>query len=221
MKSTNSYGKPLEEKYILGRPESPLHKGRLKYAEDYLCKRGTPTKAMADGIVIKVVDGKYEKSDEERLKDEDDPGNNILIQHANGEYTHYAHLQKGSIIVKKGDRVKEDQEIALTGHTGYSIEPHLHVSVIECQDKNKPLSLSNFRSLKINHENNSGKSGKLESLVFGTIALIGIVGGLSFLSPNITGNVLGGIAQNTSNWVGGILFIFGLVGSFYYFKKKY
>jgi hypothetical protein len=50
--------------------------------------------------------------------------------------------------------------------------------------------------------------------------VMGIVGGMLFLSANITGNVVSDASVNSANWMGGILFIIGLVGAFVYFKKK-
>ena len=40
------------------------------------------------------------------------------------------------------------------------------------------------------------------------------------LSSNITGNVVGNLNQTSSNWIGGILFIVGLFGVFFYFRKR-
>lgn len=51
----------------------------------------------------------------------------VLIRHANGLTTLYAHL---SIIqVSAGDKVTSRQKIGLSGNTGYSTGPHLHFTV--------------------------------------------------------------------------------------------
>jgi len=45
-------------------------------------------------------------------------------------YALYAHLQPGSLKVKKGDAVKKGQAIALLGNSGNTTGPHLHFHVI-------------------------------------------------------------------------------------------
>jgi len=52
------------------------------------------------------------------------------------------------------------------------------------------------------------------------IAFLGIVGALFFLSPNLTGNAIGSLNQIASNWVGIILFVFGLSAAFYFFENR-
>lgn len=49
--------------------------------------------------------------------------------------------------------------------------------------------------------------------------IVGLIGGLFFLSSNITGNVIG-INQTSSNWIGGILFFIGIIGIVTYFKRR-
>lgn len=57
-------------------------------------------------------------------------GNHIMIQ--NGEFfILLCHLKEGSILVKKGDKVTEGQEIAAVGNSGSSIQPHLHIQVMK------------------------------------------------------------------------------------------
>lgn len=54
-------------------------------------------------------------------------GNQLTIRHDNGFVTGYAHLSKA--LVKKGDKVKQGQIIALSGNTGKSTGPHLHLTM--------------------------------------------------------------------------------------------
>ena len=64
------------------------------------------------------------------------------------------------------------------------------------------------------------KSSKLEKNVGAAAAIIGILGGLIFLSPNLTGNVVGGMENSTSNIIGGISFIFGLIFAYIFFDRE-
>lgn len=55
----------------------------------------------------------------------------ILIEHDNGLSSLYAHLS--SILVSQGERVSRGQVIALSGNSGISTGPHLHLSVYASQ----------------------------------------------------------------------------------------
>lgn len=57
-------------------------------------------------------------------------GNHILIA-SNGIYVLLCHLKKGSITVHKGDHITIGQPIAQVGNSGSSIQPHLHLQVME------------------------------------------------------------------------------------------
>ncbi|HEY3315896.1 MAG TPA: M23 family metallopeptidase [Bacillota bacterium] len=54
-------------------------------------------------------------------------GQTVIIAHASGYRTLYAHIQKA--LVKAGKPVKQGQVIALVGSTGKSTGPHLHFEV--------------------------------------------------------------------------------------------
>lgn len=56
-------------------------------------------------------------------------GNHIIISHADGNYTLYAHLYIDSITVKSGESVSQGQVIAHMGTSGNSTGPHLHFEV--------------------------------------------------------------------------------------------
>ncbi len=78
---------------------------------------GQPVYAVADGMVITStkLNGSY--------------GNYIIIAHANGLYTLYAHGQDGSRTVSDYQQVKQGQQIMRVGTTGNSTGPHLHFEV--------------------------------------------------------------------------------------------
>jgi cell wall-associated NlpC family hydrolase len=81
---------------------------------DFRAKSGTPVKAVHSGTVVKAGwGGSY--------------GNEIVIKHAPGVYTQYAHLS--SINVKVGAKVSTGLMIGLSGSTGNSTGPHLHFEV--------------------------------------------------------------------------------------------
>ena len=53
-------------------------------------------------------------------------GNHIVQDIGGGVYAFYAHLQKGSLLVKPGDKVTKGQVIAKLGNTGNSDASHMH-----------------------------------------------------------------------------------------------
>lgn len=53
-------------------------------------------------------------------------GNHVVIDIGGGRYAFYAHLQPGSLRVRKGERVRRGQVLGLVGNSGNSTEPHLH-----------------------------------------------------------------------------------------------
>lgn len=67
-------------------------------------------------------------------------GNHVVLDHFNGYYTLYAHLD--SVAVKKGQRLKAGQVLGKQGNTGYSFGSHLHFEIRTNHDyAKKPGSL--------------------------------------------------------------------------------
>ncbi|WOX22900.1 M23 family metallopeptidase [Streptomyces solicathayae] len=87
--------------------------------QDFAVPVGTPVKAAAAGTVVKA--GPYGGGDGPAY------GNAIVVKHANGKYSQYAHLSK--INVHIGQKVGAGQKIALSGNTGNSSGPHLHFEI--------------------------------------------------------------------------------------------
>lgn len=53
-------------------------------------------------------------------------GNHVLLRHADGVYTVYAHLAPGSVRVRAGQAVARGEPLGAVGNSGSSTEPHLH-----------------------------------------------------------------------------------------------
>jgi Peptidase family M23 len=53
-------------------------------------------------------------------------GNLVIIDHGHGEYSLFAHMHQGSVLVKTGEHVKQGQPIGLLGAAGSPGLPHLH-----------------------------------------------------------------------------------------------
>jgi murein DD-endopeptidase MepM/ murein hydrolase activator NlpD len=77
-------------------------------------------------------------------------GNHVVMSIGNGLFALYAHMQRGSIRVKKGDRVHQGDVIGLVGTTGNSSEPHLHFHVTagpeQLTDDGVPYAFRPFRT---------------------------------------------------------------------------
>ena len=76
---------------------------------------GTPIKAADDGVVAYAGN---------ELKGY---GNLVLIRHANGFVSAYAHASE--LMVKRGDTIKRGQVIAHAGQTGNVTSPQLHFEI--------------------------------------------------------------------------------------------
>jgi murein DD-endopeptidase MepM/ murein hydrolase activator NlpD len=61
-------------------------------------------------------------------------GNSVVIDHGNGEYSLYAHLKPGSVVVRAGEHVTRGQQLGQVGSSGNSTEPHLHFQVCDGPD---------------------------------------------------------------------------------------
>jgi murein DD-endopeptidase MepM/ murein hydrolase activator NlpD len=102
---------------------------------------GADVLAVADGIVFETHDGIPENVPDPvargvPMTPDTLGGNYVLLDTGDPAYAFYAHLQPGSLKVKKGDQVHRGQVLALVGNTGNSTEPHLHFHV---GDRNSPF----------------------------------------------------------------------------------
>jgi murein DD-endopeptidase MepM/ murein hydrolase activator NlpD len=97
---------------------------------DFAARTGTPVLASADGKVVSSTDldaggAKF--------------GKTILVAHANGLESFYAHLDRR--VVAGGDFVKAGQVIGMSGATGKVTGPHLHFEVRQAGHVTDPQSV--------------------------------------------------------------------------------
>lgn len=88
--------------------------GRTHHGLDIAAETGKPIRAATAGVVKYSGDkGTY--------------GKMVILEHANGLSTYYAHASE--LLVEAGEYVRRGQKIALVGSTGRSTGPHLHFEV--------------------------------------------------------------------------------------------
>ena len=92
---------------------------------DHYCF-GRPILAPAAGRVVSVVDTFTENVPGRRPPGYRGPGNNVVIDHGNGEFSVLAHFRRGSITVTAGQQVQAGDTIGACGNNGLSDLPHLH-----------------------------------------------------------------------------------------------
>ncbi|HTH16496.1 MAG TPA: LysM peptidoglycan-binding domain-containing M23 family metallopeptidase [Magnetospirillum sp.] len=93
----------------------PMAKGQHNDGVNIVAPRGTPVKAAENGVVAYVGN---------ELKGF---GNLLLIKHADGWMTAYAHNDQ--LMVRKGEQVRKGQQIATVGSSGNVNQPQLHFEI--------------------------------------------------------------------------------------------
>jgi hypothetical protein len=112
-------------------PSGRIYVGPKEKLESYAIF-GKPALAVADATVESTTDGLPEQTPGKYPTDisvNTADGNSVILNLGDHHYALYAHLQPGSIKVRRGDKVKRGQVLALVGNTGNSLAPHLHFQV--------------------------------------------------------------------------------------------
>lgn len=90
---------------------------RAHQGMDYAAARGTPVRALGDGVVIFAGwKGGY--------------GRVLEIRHRNGFVTRYGHLNGFATGIRRGATVSISRTVAFVGTTGLSTAPHVHFEVL-------------------------------------------------------------------------------------------
>lgn len=104
--------------------ENKTFSERGLYVENYYCY-GKNVLAPADGIIEEIADGIDDNIIGEK-NEKENWGNTIIIKHSSFLYSKLCHLKRNSILVKKGQYIKQGEILAQVGNSGYSPYPHLH-----------------------------------------------------------------------------------------------
>ena len=64
------------------------------------------------------------------------------------------------------------------------------------------------------------KKAGLEQSATVILAIVSIGAGIFFLSPNLTGNAIASLTNQTSSIIGAVLILIGIISTFIYFKKS-
>lgn len=118
----------------------------MREPEDYRAF-GAPVYAMVSGTVVRASDWRRDHKSrgsslaflylmaEGTVRELGGPGfvvgNHVVIRGDDGTYAAIAHLQRGSLVVRTGDRVTAGQHIANCGNSGNSSEPHVHAQLMD------------------------------------------------------------------------------------------
>jgi len=94
---------------------------------------GEPVIAVADGEVVAAVDsiadnprGVLPQSNIATLA-----GNYVILRISPSQYAMFAHLQRGSVSVRAGQRVRRGDVLAKLGNSGQATAPHLHFQLMD------------------------------------------------------------------------------------------
>ena len=102
--------------------------GAPHWAYDYAVNMGTPIYAPRDGVIGLVRDGEPDVLGPKPGR----PGNMVVLQWTTKKGQRRAllfnHMQKGSVKVKPGQKVKAGQMLGKSGNSGNSSGPHCHIA---------------------------------------------------------------------------------------------
>lgn len=116
---------PAGQSYYLlqGNCDKHSHFGNDIYSYDFKMPIGTYVIAMRSGKVVNV------REEFRNGTNTNDSLNFIIILHDDSTASRYLHLTQNGVLVTKGQFVSAGDTIALSGNSGLSTEPHLHVDV--------------------------------------------------------------------------------------------
>jgi hypothetical protein len=115
---------------------------------------GIPVRAVAEGVVVTAANDRPDippltTTNPFIRKPADFAGNNVVERIGRRRYAIYAHMQTGSVLVRRGQRLRTGQRIGLLGNSGNTTAPHLHFGIYDgpgpLTSNSVPFRLRQFR----------------------------------------------------------------------------
>lgn len=120
--------KRISSHFSYHRMDPILHKTRPHLGVDLAAPRGTPLRAIGNGVVI------YHGKDHGY-------GNAILIRYNHTYKSLYGHMEKFAKGIKNYHYVKRGQIVGYVGSTGWSTGPHVHFEIYKNNHPVDPLKM--------------------------------------------------------------------------------
>jgi murein DD-endopeptidase MepM/ murein hydrolase activator NlpD len=121
LRSATEHRFPVAGKHSFGQGDARFGAGRPGHrhqGQDILADQGTPVVAPRGGTITWRA---YQRKG---------AGYYLVLEAVQEPYNYvFMHLQKGSLQVKVGDRVRTGQVLAAVGRTGTASAPHLHFEI--------------------------------------------------------------------------------------------
>ncbi|WKY59655.1 peptidoglycan DD-metalloendopeptidase family protein [Vibrio sp. SNU_ST1] len=105
------------------------------FGTDYATPIGTKIRSLSDGVVLKSRYNRF-------------AGNYLTIKHTDGNYARYLHLSERHVLT--GDFITKGQIIGLTGNSGRTTGPHLH---LELSVAGVPVNFEQYINSEKGHSN--------------------------------------------------------------------
>ena len=137
-------------------PENPNWGHHNWFAYDFDTAIGDTIVATRAGVVLFT---REHFTDGNRVPGEE---NFVFVRHADSTVMHYMHLTQNGALVEVGDTVAQGQPIALSGDTGGSTGPHVHIALFTADR----TGFERQFTLPINFRNAQGPLDQYRGLIF-------------------------------------------------------